>query len=303
MEQDLEELVARASDPRWIPAIYNYCDRRCARCRFSERCFAFDEEVRQGAPAQDVVEVASKSLGRSLRLLHGYAESEGLDLCEGDPGEAPARDAAEGDALVVAAHQYAADCLTLLNALQSQLGADAAIDVRDAIDSLQWLSTMIGPKIYRALAGLADRLSPWDHPFQNDAHGSAKTARLMIADSLAAWHVVNAFGRATPDSPTRSLAARLERIDADLATRIPRAMEFVRPGFDEPLRGTVQPGSPNADDERRAEGLLGANGILGKLKELGRGWLVKVQSWERRTQNREPRTEPEHEPGTVNREG
>ena len=136
MEQDLEELVARASDPRWIPAIYNYCDRRCARCRFSERCFAFDEEVRQGAPAQEVVEVASKSLGRSLRLLHGYAESEGLDLCEGDPGEAPARDAAEGDALVVAAHQYAADCLTLLNALQSQLGADAAIDVRDAIDSL-----------------------------------------------------------------------------------------------------------------------------------------------------------------------
>lgn len=85
MDQDLEELLARASDPRWIPAIYNYCDRRCARCRFSERCFAFDEEVRQGEPMQDAMEVASRSLSRSLRLLHGYAESEGLDLGEGNP--------------------------------------------------------------------------------------------------------------------------------------------------------------------------------------------------------------------------
>jgi hypothetical protein len=277
MDQDLEELVARASDPRWIPAIYNYCDRRCARCRFSERCFAFDEEVRQGAPAQDVMEVASRSLGRSLRLLHAYAESEGLDLGEGDPEEAPARGAAEGDPLVVAAHHYAAECGTLLNALESQLGADAALDVRDAIDSLQWLSTMIGPKIYRALAGLADLIPPSGHPVQNDAHGSAKTARLMIADSLAAWRVVNAFGRAAPESPTRSLAARLERIDADLAAHIPRAMEFVRPGFDEPLPGAVRPWSLTADEERRDRRLLAASGILTKLKDFGRGLLARFK--------------------------
>lgn len=277
MDQDLEELVARASDPRWIPAIYNYCDRRCARCRFSERCFAFDEEVRQGAPAQDVVEVASRSLGRSLRLLHAYAESEGLDLGESDPQEAPARGAAEGDPLVVAAHQYAAECGTLLDALESQLGTDAALDVRDAIDSLQWLSTMIGPKIYRALAGLADPLTPSRHPVQNDAHGSAKTARLMIADSLAAWRVVNAYGRAAPDSPTRTLAARLERLDADLAAQLPRAMEFVRPGFDEPLPGTVRPWSLTADEERRDPRLLTARGILTKLKDVGRRLFPRFQ--------------------------
>src|SRR5262245_27992687 len=80
MDQDLEELVARASDPRWIPAISNYCDRRCARCRFNDRCFAFNEEARESNGAEDVVDVASRSLHRSVRLLHAYAESEGLDL-------------------------------------------------------------------------------------------------------------------------------------------------------------------------------------------------------------------------------
>ncbi len=178
------------------------------------------------------MDVASRSLDRSLRLLHAYAESEGIDLTRnmetGEPEEASARDAVEEDPLVVAAHQYASESWNLLNALESQLGAGAAVDVRDAIDSLQWLSTMIGPKIYRALAGLIDPFSPAEHPTQNDAHGSAKTARLMIADSLAAWRVVNELGRAAPDSPTRALAAMLERIDQELALTHP-AGDGVRP--------------------------------------------------------------------------
>jgi hypothetical protein len=94
MEQDLEELVARASDPRWIAAIYNYCDRRCARCRFS---------------------------------------------------------------------------------------------------------TMIGPKIHRAIAGQNESTLLEDHPTQNDSHGSAKIARLMIADSSTAWRVVNETRAPNPE--------------------------------------------------------------------------------------------------------
>jgi hypothetical protein len=35
----------------------------------------------------------------------------------------------------------------------------------------------------------------------------------MIGGSLTAWRVVNEFGSATQDSPTRALAAMLEQID------------------------------------------------------------------------------------------
>lgn len=277
MDQELEDLVARASDPRWIPAIYNYCDRRCARCRFSERCFAFNEEVREGAGAEDIVDVASESLDRSLRLLHAYAESEGVDIQTTDPGEVSARNAMEEDALVVATHQYASESWKLMDALESQLAPGAAVDVRDAIDSLKRLSTMIGPKIYRALAGLVDPLSPADHPTQNDAHGSAKTARLMIADSLAAWRVVNQLGRASLDSPTRTLAAMLDRIDQELAQRIPRAMEFIRPGFDEPIPGTVRPWTLTPDDEEGERRSSVANGVLTTLSRFGRRLLPRFK--------------------------
>ena len=276
MDQDLEELVARASDSRWIPAIYNYCDRRCARCRFNERCFAFNEEARESRGGEDIVDVASRSLDQSVRLLHAYAEREGIDL-EADPGieGEPARDEAEQDPLVAAAHEYAIESYRLLNALEAQLGAGGAVDVLDAVDSLQWLSTMIGPKIHRAFAQQGEAAWPADHTTQNDSHGSAKIARLMIADSLAAWRVVNEIGRAALDSPTRSLAARLERIDHDLAARIPRAMEFVRPGFDEPVPGTVRPWSLTADDECGARGSLGSIGILRRFTEFGREWIKR----------------------------
>ena len=303
MDQDLDDLVARASDPRWIPAIYNYCDRRCARCRFSERCFAFNEEVREGAGTEDIADVASGSLDRSLRLLHAYAESEGVDMEPADPGELSERNAMDEDPLVVAAHQYASESWKLLDALEPQLGPGVAVDVRDAIDSLQRLSTMIGPKIYRALAGLIDPLSPADHPTQNDAHGSAKTARLMITDSLAAWRVVNQLGRASPDSPTRTLAAMLERIDQELAQRIPRAMEFVRPGFDEPVPGTIRPWTLTPDDERGDRRLLIGSGILARIGNFGRRlWRRgRARHAEPRPENPEPRSK-NSEPRTQNSE-
>jgi len=33
-----EELLSKAKDPKYIPGIYNYCDRWCERCRFTSRC-------------------------------------------------------------------------------------------------------------------------------------------------------------------------------------------------------------------------------------------------------------------------
>jgi hypothetical protein len=259
VDADLEDLVARASDPRWIPAIYNYCDRRCARCRFNDRCFAFADNMREQAGSDDIAEVAAQSFERAIRVMRAYAEREGIDLDElsssgEDSANAESRAALTDDPLVVTARDYSLGTWKILKPLDTEIfKRQASPDVGDAVDSILWLCTMIAPKIYRALAGVVDPLSPDDHPTQNDAHGSAKIARLMIADSLAAWCVVNDAGCAPAASPTRDMAAALERIDRDLAARLPRAMEFVRPGFDEPRPGTVRPWSltPERDEEPR----------------------------------------------------
>jgi hypothetical protein len=86
--------------------------------------------------------------------------------------------------------------------------------------------------VYRAVSQVHERdFDPVDR--QSDANGSAKIARLLIADSRAAWRVLMELGRATADGVPAQLVARLDEIDAGLARRFPHAMAFVRPGFDQ----------------------------------------------------------------------
>jgi hypothetical protein len=271
MDQDLEDLVARAADPRWIPAIYEYCDRRCARCSFSDRCFTFAEQVRDDPPAEDVGAAVAASLQRAMHLLQALAERKGIDPNQTSEPEAAIDERMElaGDPLVTRAREYAFAAHRLLQPLSAEETRAMSQEARDAIDSILWLCTPIASKVFRAVSSLAHPFSPDDHPTQNDAHGSAKVARLMIAESLAAWRVLNEQGRAAIDSPTRIIAATLEGIDRELAERLPRAMEFVRPGFDEPVPGVVRPWSLIADDERGDRRLLAAEGILTRLGALG----------------------------------
>ena len=105
---------------------------------------------------------------------------------------------------------------------------DAALT--DAADTIAWFSPLLAPKICRAIASRAD--DPNDR--QSDANGSAKVARLAIAESRSAWGVLMEAGKATADGVPAAAVKMLDDIDRQLAERFPLAMEFVRPGFDEP---------------------------------------------------------------------
>ena len=89
----------------------------------------------------------------------------------------------------------------------------------------------IASKIYRAVS---NALEPdFDaSDLQNDANGSAKVARLLIEESRRAWRALMAPGRAAADGVPARLVGALDTLEAGLCRRFPRALEFVRPGFD-----------------------------------------------------------------------
>jgi hypothetical protein len=108
---------------------------------------------------------------------------------------------------------------------------------------------MVSAKVHRALHGLAERedlpakVEDDEHDedvVQNDWNGSAKVARLIIAESRDAWRVVMQAGGAASDSPLTELVVLLNQLDAGIADHFPRAMEFLRPGFDEPCEVSVR---------------------------------------------------------------
>lgn len=80
----------RRSRNRFIPGVYNYCDRFCERCLLIRQCRVYaDEKVRveqhkkKGEDPHDwaiVLEDVKKQFEKTMDLIKKFAAKEGLDL-------------------------------------------------------------------------------------------------------------------------------------------------------------------------------------------------------------------------------
>jgi hypothetical protein len=246
---EFEAFLARTRDPDLIPGIYNYCDRRCERCRFTNRCFHHRESARAG-PERDVADspesvaqLITRSLDRSMEMLRIAADRLGVDLSIDDSNAAEEIKKGEAtfdltvqDPLVVKSRDYTGTAWPIARALRPILAARGDPAVIDALDTIESLCVTVSSKTFRAMSGF---YGDWEDPseLQSDANGSAKMARLLIEESRRAWRVLMEAGRASADGVPARLVALLDDLDNDLAARFPRAMDFIRPGFDtEPVR-------------------------------------------------------------------
>ena len=235
---EFDRLIARAQNPRLIPGIYNYCDGRCARCAFTERCLVFldncDVAAERVSDAPAATDVAA-SLERTIALLTEIAAREGVDVnavSGGDDRQPFVVLDHEDDPLVTRARDYSTIAWRVSRAVAPLVAARGEPMVIDAVETIEWFSSMISAKLYRAICGYAEG---WEAPdeAQTDFNGSAKIALIGIAESKSAWLVLMEAGRATADGVPAQAVRTLDALDAAIRERFPRAMDFVRPGFDE----------------------------------------------------------------------
>jgi hypothetical protein len=256
-DAQFDRLIGKASDAGLIPGIYNYCDRRCDRCRFSDRCLDYIEsrEERSHAsrdPSSSVAARVGRSIGRALDMMRIIAEREGIDLSltpedrvAFEQAHQEQVDRTTRDPLVALGKQYATTTWPIVHALWPIVMARGDEVVIAAVESIEQLCGSVASKIYRAVSTTNE--PDFDaSALQGDANGSAKIARLMIAESRGAWQRLMETGRAAADGVPARLVDMLTTIDAGLAARFPRAMEFVRPGFDTEPPGTGKEGDSEA---------------------------------------------------------
>jgi len=248
VDAELEAYVARAQDPALIPGIYNYCHHRCEQCAFTGRCLSFRQEQQEAHdhPERSLEDHIEANVTRAAALMKAWCEQHGIDLdaleesAEAEESVATTQagddEKADTDQLQQMARRYSSAAYRIVEPLCNLSRFHAwPPAVAAAIDTIGWYSGMIPAKIGRALHGAAnaDRFGDED-PVQNDWNGSAKVARLAIAESICAWRTLFEAGDTPVDASIRRTASLLEQMDGDLAARFPLAMEFVRPGFDEP---------------------------------------------------------------------
>jgi len=262
---DKEYVKKLAENPKFIPGIYNYCDRWCERCSLTSRCmnFALCEEQFGDSEARDINNKAfwvklSEIFQLTLEMVKEAAEEEGIDLDSTDlqqveEEQRSIRDRAENHECARAAKAYGemvgswfdsakdlfekrADELNLkvrLELSNSDPVGEAA-SLKDSVDVVRWYQHQIYVKLMRAIRGTVEEaLHGLDEVHKNDANGSAKVALIAIDRSMAAW------GEMYKHFPERKgaildILVHLDRLRGKTETTFPDARAFVRPGLDYP---------------------------------------------------------------------
>ncbi|MBN2634624.1 MAG: hypothetical protein JXR61_00035 [Prolixibacteraceae bacterium] len=246
-------LIDLANNEKFIPGIYNYCDRWCERCTMTSKCltFAHEQAMKMNSTDPETNDISNEKFWESLRLsfqvtfelLEEDAKRFGIDL-----NNLPDVEIKKGEEKPVEkrSKKYSTQMLKWLHenneALKSKAeqllfisnNEEPALKFADAWEVVQWYSVFISAKVHRAHFELDERLEdPEDEYNLMSANlGSAKIALIAIDRSVSALSTMYSAMPENEDDYLKFLA-QLSQIKKLMIETFPEAMSFKRPGFDE----------------------------------------------------------------------
>jgi hypothetical protein len=263
----VESLKEMARDPRFIPGIYNYCDRWCERCPLSNRClnYAMEKRDADGDPAaRDMANEKfwhklHQTFRETIEMVQADAKERGIDF--DDPTlqtEMAAQDrqerrlAAKNRPLARAAMGYlkATDewfksAKSVFHAKGLELDQLARLEVGDPdgeaaelqglVEVIRWYQHFIYVKLCRAIESRASEELETDEEmksFPKDSDGSAKIALIAVDRSIAAWSALRSTLGEDHSDDILDLLVQLAALRRETERLFPQARAFTRPGFD-----------------------------------------------------------------------
>ena len=263
-----KSLQKLARDPRFISGIYNYCDRWCERCPFTNRCLNYAMQLEEWDPddaaSHDITnEKFWKKLEHQFRdtieMIRESAKELGVDLddpklqAEVAAEEMRERLDLENHPLTFAAMEYleATDKwfmeaeaafhakgveLETMARIETGDPANEATELQDWVEVVRWYQKFIFVKLSRAIGSQANEHAEKDEElkaFPKDSDGSAKIALIAVDRSIAAWSGLRATLGHDEKDEILNLLVQLAAIRRQAEKLFPEARAFVRPGFDE----------------------------------------------------------------------
>ncbi|MCF6159446.1 MAG: hypothetical protein E3K32_12960 [wastewater metagenome] len=260
---DKELLKKIIGNPKFIPGIYNYCDRWCKRCSFTSRCanYALSEEQFTDLESHDInSKVFWQNMNTiselTLEILREIAGQEGIDLdtfaFKIEPVKKSSwKEMAENHECSRAARVYGDMTENWFTSAEesfiekeNELNLKMHLEVpdtnpvaemnslNDIIEVIHWYQHQIYVKIVRAIRGDMEERPEVPDGFPRDSDGSAKVALIGIDRSIAAWGKMWEHFPERKDD-TLDLLVHLDRLRRKIEQVFPSARVFVRPGFDE----------------------------------------------------------------------
>ncbi len=232
-----------------IPFIYNYCDRWCERCAFTDRCDIAQEEKLLTDEQKDMTNPAfwkniTDNFQKTIDLIiqntaqitfdEQPEEEEEEQFPQVTDPEEKAKIEVQIEGLTNLTRVYLAQVKHWYqsNDLLLTIEKEQNPVLTEALRVIEWYKSVIASKMHRATSHFFDPLSIQTDPIQNDRNGCAKLVLIFVENSLNAWESVRTiFPKMTDDLIDIFLI--LTHIRRDIQTLFPDAQKFKRPGFDD----------------------------------------------------------------------
>jgi hypothetical protein len=214
----------------FIVGIFNYCDSWCETCDLTSRCRVFATSAQCAAMADGDLKLLRETPPHpsDVRESNGLLEEALAEIDEKDLEELPVPPPLPARLMRVVALAQAY-CDHAWAALEP--AAPRGLPNDDPLTIINWFAPLITSKVRRAMSGLNE--FDGDREFPPDHEGSAKVALIGIDRSMTAWADARSQGKVPAEDAARFIG-ELHRLCFELEELVPKAREFVRPGFDEP---------------------------------------------------------------------
>ncbi len=239
-----------------IPGIYNYCDRWCERCTMTHACLLYENEQAAIAANPDIKNMdnpafwghISDQFKKAKEVLLQEVEKRGIELDLDNLDEIEydfeaEREAQDASPFIQLAEVYWKSARDWVKSHGKMLREEAIQKIElnvpgaeeqvtqtaDALDVISWYLFQLEPKLRRAHSAI---YKPTDEFEQSDGLGSAKVALIGIERAMGAWQILY---NQLPEQQNVivEFLALLQKTRREVLTALPKALEFVRPGFDD----------------------------------------------------------------------
>ncbi len=255
-------------NPRFIPGIYDYCDRWCERCEFSHRCaqFAMRSHDRPDDPRTRDLENRKfwETLGTSaltakpaLKITRSTSKKHAVSTATIEAAtahekrlERRARMLGQRETNAALTYSHMVDewfnnelrlplqhVRNLERRVEKALTSVASakgelVRLNDCVEVIRWYQAFIYVKLCRAFMSFVEEEEDGALAATRDSSGSAKVALIAIERSLAAWVAMREMFPEETDSMLEILV-HLDRLRRNVRRKFPKAKSFKRPGFDD----------------------------------------------------------------------
>ncbi|MBI9037198.1 MAG: hypothetical protein JEY97_03625 [Bacteroidales bacterium] len=259
---EIDDYLNMASNPKFIPGIYNYCDRWCERCPLASRCFNFassekffDTQESKDIQNEKFWDKLHKVFEFTSELIHRSALEVGIDLENIEEDEEIQKSIQEdknkhkwarkhpvskaGKKYYKKVDKWFEDSKLMFEQKGIELESffemeipgfdveDELYKLKDAVEIIRWYQYFIHIKTSRAMSSYGD----FDETSVHDGNGSAKIALIAIDRSIEAWAILLKVFTDQEDK-ILNIIIQLEKIKKLLEFFFPDARNFIRPGFD-----------------------------------------------------------------------